>query len=83
MAPLVLYLTPTYRAVIRCWESVREDILKPIIGQISTLNPSNLPDVDVDSIDRRYRSPRCRGVGVRVSAPMRRGAAPYADASWL
>ena len=26
---------------------------------------------------------RCRGFGVRVSAPMRRGAAPYADASWL
>ena len=83
MAPLVLYLTPTYRAVIRCWESVREDILKPIIGQISTLlNPSNLPDVNVDSIDRRTGL-RCRGFGVRVSAPMRRGAAPYADASWL
>ena len=28
--------------------------------------------------------PRCCGVGVRVSAPVRRAAAPYADgAQWL
>ena len=38
-----------------------------------------LPEVAVDSMDPTV--PRCRRCGVRVSAPLRRGAAPYADAS--
>ena len=38
-----------------------------------------MADVDVDSTDPT--ASRCYGVGVRVSAPLRRGAAPYADAA--
>ena len=37
------------------------------------------PDADVDLTDPTDR--RCCGVGVRVSAPLRRGAAPYGDGS--
>ena len=36
-------------------------------------------DANVDSTDATAR--RCCGVGVRVSAPLRRGAAPYGDGS--
>ena len=38
-----------------------------------------VPSAGVDVIDSTI--PRCCGVGVRVSAPLRRGAAPYADGS--
>ena len=52
----------------------------------SPQNLHNSPEVDVDSIGRRRSlrtttDRRCRGSGVRVSALLRRGAAPYADAS--
>ena len=36
-----------------------------------------VPSAGVHVIDSTI--PRCCGVGVRVSAPLRRGAAPYAD----
>ena len=36
-----------------------------------------VPSAGVHVIDST--TPRCCGVGVRVSAPLRRGAAPYAD----
>ena len=38
-----------------------------------------MSETDVDSTDPTV--PRCCGVGVRVSAHLRRGAAPYADGS--
>ena len=45
------------------------------------VNPRNLPEADVDLIVPTV--PRAARVGVRVSAPLRRGAAPYADAPRL
>ena len=48
------------------------------------MNPRNLPEADVDLIVPTVPTvPRAARVGVRVSAPLRRGAAPYADAPRL
>ena len=54
-------------------------ILKPFISSARSHEPPYRADANVDSTDATAR--RCCGVGVRVSAPLRRGAAPYADGS--
>ena len=52
-------------------------ILKPFISSVRSHEPPYRADANVDSTEATAR--RCCGVGVRVSAPLRRGAAPYAD----
>ena len=60
--------------------SVRKHILKPFPAQYrSQHEPPYRADANVDSTDATAR--RCCGVGVRVSAFLRRGAAPYGDGS--
>ena len=54
-------------------------ILKQFISSARSHEPPYRADANVDSTDATAR--RCCGVGVRVSAPLRRGAAPYADGS--
>ena len=69
-----------YRAVTRCWRGVRKHILKPFITSVKAHKPPYWADANIDSTDSTTRR-SCCGVGVRVSAPLRRGAAPYADGS--
>ena len=52
-------------------------ILKPFISSVRSHEPPYRADANVDSTEATAR--RCCGVGVRVSAPLRRGAASYAD----
>ena len=55
-------------------------ILKQFISSARSHEPPRIgywADANVDSTDATAR--RCCGVGVRVSAPLRRGAAPYGD----
>ena len=66
-----------YRVVTRCWKDVIKHILKPFISSVRSHEPPYRADANVDSTDATAR--RCCGVGVRVSATVRRGAAPYAD----
>ena len=54
-------------------------ILKPFISSARSHEPPYRADANVDSTDAT--AGRCCGVGVRVSAPLRRGAAPYGDGS--
>ena len=54
-------------------------ILKQFISSARSHEPPYRADANVDSTDATAR--RCCGVGVRVSAPLRRGAAPYGDGS--
>ena len=54
-------------------------ILKPFISSVRSHEPPYRADANVDSTEATAR--RCCGVGVRVSAPLRRGAAPYGDGS--
>ena len=66
-----------YRIVTRCYKGVIKCILKPFISSVRSHEPPFRADANVDSTDATAR--RCCGVGVRVSAPLRRGAAPYGD----
>ena len=68
-----------YRVVTRYWKGVIKHILKPFISSVRSHEPPFRADANVDSTDATAR--RCCGVGVRVSAPLRRGAAPYGDGS--
>ena len=54
-------------------------ILKQYISSARSHEPPYRADANVDSTDATAR--RCCGVGVRVSAFLRRGAAPYGDGS--
>ena len=66
-------LQSCYQVLERC----KKSILKPSIGSVRAHKPPYRADANVDSTDSTV--PRCCGVGVRVSAPLRRGAAPYGD----
>ena len=62
---------------------MKRDISHPFICSVNPCKPPNLPETDVDVIAPRLvpTAPRAARMGVRVSAPLRRGAAPYADGS--
>ena len=73
------YLTVLLQGCYQVLEVCNKHILKPFISSVRSHEPPYRADADVDSTDATAR--RCCGVGVRVSAPLRRGAAPYADGS--
>ena len=54
-------------------------LLRPFISPVTAHEPRNSPNSEVDSPDPT--ATRTRVVGVRVSAPLHRGAAPYGDGS--
>ena len=54
-------------------------MLRPLISPVTAHERRNSPNSEVDSPDPT--ATRTRVVGVRVSAPLRRGAAPYGDGS--
>ena len=66
-------------AVTRCYLGVNRIILRPLISPVTAHERRNSPNSEVDSPDPT--ATRTRVVGVRVSAPLRRGAAPYGDGS--
>ena len=73
------YLTVLLQGCYQVLEVCNKHILKPFISSVRSHEPPYRADADVDSTDATAR--RCCGVGVRVSAPLRRGAAPYGDGS--
>ena len=76
------YLTVLLQGCYQVLEVCNKHILKPFISSVRSHEPPYRADANVDSTDATAR--RCCGVGVRVSAPLRRGAAPYGDgAQWL
>ena len=66
-------------AVARCYLGVNRIILRPLVSPVTAHERRNSPNSEVDSPDPT--ATRTRVVGVRVSAPLRRGAAPYGDGS--
>ena len=73
------YLTVLLQGCYQVLEVCNKHILKPFVSSVRSHEPPYRADADVDSTDATAR--RCCGVGVRVSAPLRRGAAPYGDGS--
>ena len=73
------YLTVLLQGCYQVLEVCNKHILKPFISSVRSHEPPYRADANVDSTDATAR--RCCGVGVRVSAPLRRGAAPYGDGS--
>ena len=76
------YLTVLLQVCYQVLEVCNKHISKPFISSVRSHEPPYRADANVDSTDATAR--RCCGVGVRVSAPLRRGAAPYADGyAWI
>ena len=76
------YLTVLLQGCYQVLEVCNKHILKPFISSVRSHEPPYRADANVDSTDSTSQpSRRCGGVGVRVSAPLRRGAAPYGVAS--
>ena len=75
---MVLYLNPTLQG---CYQVLKSCDLGYFFARLSApqspVNPRILPEADVDLIVPT--APRAARVGVRGSAPMRRGAAPYGN----
>ena len=76
MSYLTAFLQGCYQVLERC----RKTYFKAVYQLcIRAHKPPYRADANVDLTDSTV--PRCCGVGVRVSASLRRGAAPYADGS--
>ena len=73
------YLTVLLQGCYQVLEVCNKHISKPFISSVRSHEPPYRADANVDSTEATAR--RCCGVGVRVSAPLRRGAAPYGDGS--
>ena len=75
MSYLTVLLQVCYRVLDRC----KKTYFTAICQLCRAPEPPYRADANVDSTAATAR--RCCGIGVRVSAPSRRGAAPYADGS--
>ena len=75
MSYLELLLQGCHQVLERC----KKTYFKAVCRSERAHEPPYPADANVDSTDATAR--RCCGVGVRVSAPLRRGAAPYGDGS--
>ena len=75
MSYLTVLLQGCYRVLDRC----KKTYFTAICQLCRAPEPPYRADANVDSTAATAR--RCCGIGVRVSAPSRRGAAPYADGS--
>ena len=82
LAPLVLYLNPTlqgcYQVLIRGQMRHVKGLIHPVITCETAVNIGIL-NRSQRRIGRSDRPLWCDGVGVRVSAHLRHGAAPYAN----
>ena len=73
------YLTVVFKGCYQVLYECKKTYFKAVQLGRSQHEPPYRADANVDSTDATAR--RCCGVGVRVSAPLRRGAAPYGDGS--
>ena len=75
MSYLTVILQGCYQVLYKC----KKIYFKAVFSSVRSHEPPYRADANVDSTDATAR--RCCGVGVRVSAFLRRGAAPYGDGS--
>ena len=75
MSYLTVLLQGCYQVLERCKKTYFKAVLSTLESPQDSVSGRRQHRFD----DRN--APRCCGVGVRVSAPLRRGAAPYGDGS--
>ena len=77
LAPLVLYLNPTLQGCYQVLKRCELGFFRCVVSSLIPCKPPNLAEADVDLIVPT--ATRAARVGMRVSAHVRRGAAPYGN----
>ena len=73
----MLYLNPILQGCYQVLKRCELGFFRCIVSSLIPCKPPNLAEADVDLIVPTV--PRAARVGVRGSAPVRRGAAPYGN----